>query len=235
MKPKLRDWGGKVRESIEGFGLCSPTGRRPVDGHARYPFAAKPMEVELKRMKLWWPEAIKTVTFLEAGKEIHRPSEDESSLLRKDGFQLLPDTEAAAKVPGLQPLFLLALSQTARCQGDPDWEIPDSVKDSFAKGVPIGLQERRPRAPSASRRQINPIKVDESELEVDLGNHSSSEKVGATLKQGFVDDSKLGMMHETTRAQAKKEFKGRLRMAALGASEKSDVSCRIPFDATRGV
>ncbi|CAE8582973.1 unnamed protein product [Polarella glacialis] len=65
-----------------------------------------------------------------------------------------------------------------------------------------------------------------------MGNYSPA---WATLKRGFVEECKLGMRYETTMAQAKKEFKGRLRVAALGAIEKPDDSFRILSDGALGV
>ncbi|CAE8640253.1 unnamed protein product [Polarella glacialis] len=233
--PVQVDWGGRVRELTDGFGLCSPTRWRPKDRHVRSAFTEQLRDTVLKHVNKWWPETTKTVMFLAVGKEIHKPSEEELGLLREDWFRLLPDPEMASKLPAFQPFFLHAMAQTADLQGDPDWRVLDRVKDSYAEGVPVGFQEKMPRVPAVFRRKIRWRKVNEACLNTDMDNYSSAALAGDALRKSFVEESKLGMMFETTLTLAKEQFKDSLRIAALGAIEKSDDSFGILFDGTHGV
>ncbi|CAE8607179.1 unnamed protein product, partial [Polarella glacialis] len=220
--PVQVDWGGKVRELCDGFGLCSPTRWHPKDRHARTPFTERLRETVLKHVNKWWPDAVKTVMHLAVGKEIHRPSGEEMGCLREDWFRLLPDPEMASKLPEYQPFFLHAMAQTADLQGDPDWRVLDRVKDSYAEGSTCGVPTK------------NSL-VNESNFNAEMDNYSSAALAGDALRKNFTEEGKLGMMYETTLTLAKKQFKDRLRIAALGAIENSDDSFRILFDGTHGV
>ena len=69
-----------------------------------------------------------------------------------------------------------------------------------------------------------------------MDNYKSAAVLGDVLQEQFEAESALGMMFETTLAQAQKDYPGdRLRVAANGAIEKSDSSWRIIHDGTHGV
>ena len=84
--------------------------------------------------------------------------------LREKWFALLPDSGKGRRVPGGQPFWLFALSQSLRLMGDPDGDIIDnSPGSSFPEGVHLGHLEALGPTPQVYRPREKEPFCDESE------------------------------------------------------------------------
>jgi hypothetical protein len=120
--------------------------------------------------------------------------------------------------------------------GDPDWKGLTEDEDSYATGVPVGLDGQLPRTPAVFRRKTLWRKVDESEGYWDVANFTSAAEAGGKREELFRKDESQGRRFPTSLAGAKPLYPvGRLRIAAQGAVQKPDGSFRPLDDAMHGV
>ena len=119
--------------------------------------------------------------------------------------------------------------------GDPDCRILCSAKDSFASGVPVGT-EGLPRTPAVYERKTKWRKTDDSTFNPDRTNYQTAIGLEDILDKQFEEEAALGMCYKTSDKLAREQFPGTdLRIASIGAIEKSDESFRIIHDGTHGV
>ena len=133
-------WDGRRSEFSDGFGLCSLGRWRPFKRGLEMSaeatsFCKSLSDVIDKHMGIMFKDPQKMVISLALGKIKAQPFSDQQvANLRKDWFNLLPDTNQAAVVPVHQPFLLHAMSQTLRCMEDPDWRVLSETVDSYASG-----------------------------------------------------------------------------------------------------
>jgi len=140
------------------------------------------------------------------------------------------------QVTPFQPFYLYLASELAKCMGDPDWRVLTEGQWSYAKGVPVGVGIRMPRAPAVFERKQAWRNLDETAYEPDSQNYKSAEAALPDLIRQMEEEAPLGMCYECTEEQARKDYPGdALRIAAIGAIEKGDSTFRIIHDGTHGV
>jgi len=140
------------------------------------------------------------------------------------------------QVTPFQPFYLHLVSELAKCMGDPDWRVITEGRWSYAKGVPVGVGIRMPRAPAVFERKQAWRNLDETAYEPDSQNYKSAEAALPDLIRQMEEEAPLGMCYECTEGQARKDYPGdALRIAAIGAIEKGDSTFRIIHDGTHGV
>jgi hypothetical protein len=145
-------------------------------------------------------------------------SEQALQTLRDSWFKLLPNQEAARIKTEFQPFWCSAVPQTLRCLGDPDWKIWDDPEggDSFAKGVPIGIESTLARTPTVFPKKTKWRKYDDSNRELFMENYRSAVGAGEALRKQFLEEEKEGLMFRMKLSEAKERFPN-LRVAAQGA------------------
>ncbi|CAK9024428.1 Fucoxanthin-chlorophyll a-c binding protein C, partial [Durusdinium trenchii] len=196
--PMVAEWDNKSHEFIDGFGLCSPTRWHPLARGER-------------RTQVMRDLATKTFELLEAFvvKHIRNPRQDafklvtgklESSpfpqsdlqVLRVAWAQLLPDPKDALVVEPGQPFSLRAISQWLKVFEDPDVSWLVDERDSFASGVPIGVDEPLPRSPQVFGPKVRHRKLDESEFNPLAFNYPSGQLSCKELEEKFREEESLG-------------------------------------------
>eukprot|EP00435_Cladocopium_sp_Y103_P034690 s2139_g9.t1 len=104
--------------------------------------------------------------------------------------------QTATKRAEGQP-FLWDLMAQTKIQGDPDYEILVSHKDSFASGVPVGYEEPIPPAPEVFRLRTKQSNLDSSEYIEEVRNYKSAVENKEGLETKFREDESKGMMFPT--------------------------------------
>ena len=93
-----------------------------------------------------------------------------------------------------------------------------------------------PRTPAVYERKKKWRKIDHTEFTPEMSNYKSAEGLEEILEAQFEEEAALGMCYRCNDRQAKEQFPGdALRIAAIGAIEKSDDTFRIIHDGTHGV
>eukprot|EP00435_Cladocopium_sp_Y103_P024615 s4687_g6.t1 len=241
-RPMMVEWSGEEREIIDGFGLCSPNRWEPAsrcfgdDPHSR-DLNFKVHEL-LKSFVHEQLGDLRTMAFkLATGKLEGSPFDKDSiDAVRKRWAALLPMPANATKRAEGQPFLLDMMAQTLKIQGDPDYEILVSHKDSFASGVPVGYGEPIPPAPEVFRLRTKQSNLDSSEYMEEARNYKSAVENKEGLEAKFREDESKGMMFPTTMGVLKEKYPGQpILVAAMGAIKKPDGSVRPIHDGTHFV
>ena len=137
-------------------------------------------------------------------------------------------------VPG-QPFYLAAVEELLRLAGDPDFAAFYTGKDSFAKGVRLGVDVDLPRVPAVFTAKTRWRVYDEEDANTGLReNYVSARDHADEVQAQFEKEAALGAMYETSVEQARADL-GELSLASLGAIEKKDGSYRVLHDGTHGL
>ena len=235
-------WDGKQKPFTDGLGLCSPCRWHPSNRGGsltseQSTFIKALADIIKKHVRRIFPKPALTVMSLAVGKIQTQPcTEEDLNKLREEWFALLPQVSGLRTQPQFQPFYLVALAQSLKAMGDPDWKILAYTSDSYSTGVPVGVNHKMPRVPAVFDRKTKLRVFDESETMFDMLNYKSAEVIADTLETQFAEEEKLGFMYPTSLALAQQQFPGdTLRIAAQGAVQKPDGSWRALHDATHGV
>ena len=254
-RPKLRPagrgppltarWGGKVRELHDGAGLCSPGRWKPKD-------RIVPEWKGLQTLRDRWlslisthiPDVPRAIATMACAKATASPFPAEmidearkiwSEVLKSEGEEANANRDLLVVVES-QPFLLTALAATLKEISDPDHRIFDGAKESYTVGVPIGYNRPLPRTPAVFERKTRWRSYEDGEANHSMTNYTTVKGHEDELEAQFVSEASLGMMVEVSLAEAKALYPdGRLRIAGLGAIEKSDSSFRVLHDGTHGV
>ena len=129
-------------------------------------------------------------------------------------------------VPG-QPFYLAAVEELLRLAGDPDFAAFYTGKDSFAKGVRLGVDVDLPRVPAVFTAKTSWRVYDEENANAgSRENYVSARDHADEVQAQFEREAALGAMYETL---------GEPSLASLGAIEKKDGSYRVVDDGTPGL
>ena len=129
-------------------------------------------------------------------------------------------------MPG-QPFYLAAVEELLRLAGDPDFAAFYTGKDSFAKGVRLGVDVDLPRVPAVFTAKTSWRVYDEENANAgSRENYVSARDHADEVQAQFEREAALGAMYETL---------GEPSLASLGAIEKKDGSYRVVDDGTPGL
>ncbi|CAE7363410.1 unnamed protein product, partial [Symbiodinium sp. CCMP2456] len=230
------------RELVDGFGLCSPGRWRPLARDARassseWEHAEKLRGVLLEAVRTTIKDPRATAYALATGRMQASPfSREVVQRVRTQLANLLPDPEAALRMPPGQPFMLHLLSQSLEVLGDPDFKILDHGTESFAEGVPLGWDKPIPRTPQVFSQRTTFRKLDESEYDPSMLNYRSAELNAEQLEAKFREDESAGLMLCTTEAEAKRTYgEDAVLIAAMGAVTKANGDVRPLHDGTHGI
>ena len=235
-------WAGKRRELHDGAGLCSP-GRWPPGRRAEPGRLARRLREGLLKILLAHIRDPHRVVYALACSHFKASpfTDDLLGEARAFWFRVLAEeggvpVEELELMPEYQPFYLRALAETLRIFGDPDWRVFWESKESFAKGVPVGVDVRLPRTPAVFERKRRWRRYDDSEPVLEKENYKSILGNEAQIRAQFEEEKALGMMFDVPDRTAHEQYPGdRLRVAAQGALEKGDNSFRVIHDGTHGV
>ncbi|CAK9061235.1 unnamed protein product [Durusdinium trenchii] len=146
--------------------------------------------------------------------------------LRTRWVGLLPDPAEAAKGTG----------SVVGGFEDPDrlWLV--DAEDSFATGVPLGVDDPLPRSPQVFPEKTKHRKLDDSDFNPIAFNYSSGQLFSVELEAKFREEEQLERMYPTRLSVLKEEFgEERVRVAAMAAIVKPDGSVRPLHDGTHSV
>jgi hypothetical protein len=156
--------------------------------------------------------------------------------LRERWAQLLLSPASALELTEGQPFFLHLLAQTLEVMEDPDYQVLVQDKESFATGVPVGLDEPLPRVPAVFPPKEKHRKLDDSDYIPFSENYKSAELVAEELENKFREEERLGRMYPTTLAALKAKHPDReVLVASMGAIQKPNGDIRPIHDATHHV
>ncbi|CAE7391700.1 unnamed protein product, partial [Symbiodinium sp. CCMP2456] len=216
------------RELVDGFGLCSPGRWRPLARDARassseWEHAEKLRGVLLEEVRTTIKDPRAAAYALATGRMKASPfGQEVVQRVRTKLANLLPDPEAALRMPPGQPFMLHLLSQSLEVLGDPDFRILDHGTESFAEGV------------FSQRTTFR--KLDESEYDPSMLNYRSAELNAEQLEAKFREDESAGLMLCTTEAEAKRTYgEDAVLIAAMGAVTKANGDVRPLHDGTHGI
>eukprot|EP00435_Cladocopium_sp_Y103_P027253 s3393_g6.t1 len=241
-QPIRVEWDGRAREFVDGFGLCSPTRWPPKARGARRSEAMRALAISTLQLLLETVAEcvgdVRTAAFkLVTGKIESSPFKAEAlSRLRSRWAQLLSDPEDALVVDSGQPFYLRGLAQWLTVFNDPDVGALVDAEDSFATGVPIGVDAPLPRTPQVYPEKVKHRKLDDSEFNPIATNYQSAQLSSAELEAKFREEEALGRMFPTRLSVLNQEFgEERVRVAAMAAIVKPDGSVRPLHDGTHSV
>ena len=197
-KPLVVEWGGRAKPFVDGFGLCSANRWRPEDRGAYLSMEAQQMGRKLKELLQEFvvsqigdlrKEAFHLALWRLQGSPF---SERALQQLRERWAQLLLSPASALELTEGQPFFLHLLAQTLEVMEDPDYQVLVQDKESFATGVPVGLDEPLPRVPAVFPPKEKHRKLDESDYIPFSENYKSAELVAEELENKFREEERLG-------------------------------------------
>ena len=116
--------------------------------------------------------------------------------------------------------------------GDPDTAILVDCNDSFATGVPVGVEEPLPRTPMVFPPKERHRKLDESEFNPIAENYASAQISKEELETKFREEESLGRMFPSKLSVLQAEYGDRLRVASVAAITKPDGGIRPLHDGT---
>ena len=150
---------------------------------------------------------------------------------------LLDDPKDAMVIDEGQPFLLRGLAQWLLVFRDPDVQsLVD--EDSFATGVPLGVDAPLPRSPQIYPAKTKHRKLDESEFNPIASNYPSAQVSSVELEAKFKEEEEeaLGHMFPSRLSVLKQEIdEGRLRVISMAAIVKPDGSVRPRHDGTHSV
>ena len=188
-KPLVVEWGGRSKPFVDGFGLCSANRWRPEDRGAYLSMEAQQMGRKLKELLQEFVvsqigDLRKEAFHLALGRLQGSPfSESALQKLRERWAQLLPSPSSAMELTEGQPFFLHLLAQTLEVMEDPDYQVLVQDRESFATGVPVGLDEPLPRVPAVFPPKEKHRKLDDSDYIPFSENYKSAELVAEELEK----------------------------------------------------
>ncbi len=148
---------------------------------------------------------------------------------------LLGVTDSALEVPQGQPFHLHLVSRVLKVVGDPDTAILVDGNDTFATGVPIGVDEPLPRTPMVFPPQERHRKLDESDFNPIAENYASAQLSKEELEAKFREEESLGRMVPSKLSVLHSEYGDRLRVASMGAITKPDGGIRPLHDGAHSI
>ena len=226
---------GELRSIHDGAGLCSP-GRWPVDRRtaprteegrelARWCFKAfedcVELEGEEKAKRLFWQTAAGKTGGSPFGGEIYGFRERLDLWLRERGER--PDRRPSDRDTEINFRRLRAV---ARVLEDEDAEFLEEVA---AKGVPLGVDEDMPRNPKVYEEKVKwTVEQTEDDFQDTLAdNYESAEENSVDIARQVREEVENGTILRLSEEEARRRFKGRLAVAALGAVPKELGTTRV--------
>eukprot|EP00435_Cladocopium_sp_Y103_P003553 s890_g1.t1 len=129
-----------------------------------------------------------------------------------------------------------ALDTTRGIVQDPDVEALVDNEDSFATGVPLGVEAPLPRSPQVYPEKVKHRKLDGSDFNPVADNYQSAQLSSADLEKKFLEEELLGRMYPSRLSVLKEEFgEERIRVASMAAIIKPDGTVRLLHDSTHSV
>ena len=134
--------------------------------------------------------------------------------LRKNWSELLSDPADALVVDDGQPFLLRGLAQWLHVFEDPDARSLVDIEDSFATGVPLGVDAPLPRTPQVYPEKVKHRKLDDSEFNPIASNYASAQVSSSELEAKFREEEAVGRMFPTRLSAVRDEFgEDRIRVA----------------------
>ena len=232
--------GGRYKPFADGAGLCSPGNWAPEQRREQHSWLRREwLLMSMKQLLHKQMNVKKIVCELAAGRWSESPF---NPALLEAGRALLAqslvnhlESEPLRKQPE-HSMYLRPIGLVLREAGDPDWRVYETGKRNFNDGVPIGHREPLPRTPSVYRRKVQWRAYDDDKVHWNtVGNYGDTDKRSTVIEAQFVEERRLGMMHDMPLAEAQAKYGDRLRIASLGSIAKSDDSIRVLHDGTHGV
>eukprot|EP00435_Cladocopium_sp_Y103_P032400 s670_g8.t1 len=230
--PMKVEWDGRSKDFTDGFGLCSPTRWYPTARGLRRSDEMKKLALDTYNLLMatvrecipdFRGAAFKFVT----GKFESSPFSAEALMeLRGRWASFLPDFTDALVVDDGQPFLLRGLAQWLRVFHDPDVDSLVDVEDSFASGVPLGVDSPLPRTPQVYPEKVKHRKLDESDFNPVADNYQSAQWSSAELEKKFREEEALVRMFPSRLTVLKGEFGDRFRVASMAAIVKPDGTVR---------
>lgn len=230
---------GKRREFVDGGGLCSP-GRWAPAQRQQSPPVAEDCFAALHRILHLHCSPRDVLIQLACQKHSGSPFPDDLlSEARAEVCKILKNHGARlplGAVPERQPFHLALVEDFLRLCGDPDYAAFYTASESFAKGVRIGVDADLPRTPEVFGPKVK-WRDYEGEKDPDpvmRSNYPTAAQHADILERQFEDEAKLGAMVKMPLDEAKQRYGSKLRVASLGAIQKTDDTFRVIHDATHG-
>lgn len=228
-KPMRCFYKGKHRTVHDGGGLCSP-GRWPVD--KRKPLESGPgqaLAAEIKANFLGWllaegEDRVKKIFWQMAGgnhpsspfgKVMESTKKAVDACLRRLGLD--PDRRGSDRDSEVAFRRLRAIMAEVCEDEDFVW-----LEGLAAEGVPLGVDEELPRVEKVFelKEKWNLDFVDEALQDAVSDNYKSAEESAEDIERQVMEEVDRGSMLMMDEELVKKEFAGRLAIAALGAVPK---------------
>ena len=186
-QPIKVEWGGEVRELIDGFGLPSPNRWKPASRGGR-------LSVEARTLMDGFREDLRAFVDTNIG-DVRKKSfelalgrlkgspfpQEQLEGLRTKWASRLRDPEVAMFRSENQPFFLEMMSQALQVVGDPDWGSLCGDGDNFTNGVPVGYKVALKRTELVFAPKLKHRALDESSFKDEAGNYKSDPHVGHGL------------------------------------------------------
>ena len=220
----------------DGAGLCSQGNKRPAFR-------------DISTMSSLWEEFLKLTSEKELRNDLYRLAlgkcegppfrEGVVDAARRAWLTRLSQAsgmtvEDLSVVAPRQPFWLVALGEHLKIIGDPDAGAFGGGPGTFRTGVELGLQGM-PRVPEVFDAKEKWRRYDPIPWPTDKGNYTSAVDNAMAVQRQFRKEEALGAMVEVEEEEARRNYGGELRVAALAALEKSDHSFRVVHDATHNV
>ncbi|CAE7836264.1 unnamed protein product [Symbiodinium sp. CCMP2592] len=214
------DFAGSFDEFVDGFGRCSPGRWKPcnpgtVMSAEALDFAQRLNQAVCRGVCSRFGE----VDFSSGDGALERSAVDQGRLeeLGEDWFNM-------------------AIAQTLRILGDPDYRIIEEGKFCFVNGVEVGHTAPLGPVPQVFRFRRKDQKYDESIWQPLMQNYRDGAEVEKALEEAFTKEEAEGRMFPLSLAEAKARFPGPApRIAAQAVIPKPDHEFRVVHDGTHGV
>jgi hypothetical protein len=103
------------------------------------------------------------------------------------------------------------------------------------QGVTLGVKEKMPRVPAVFEKRTKWRPYEAVDVPMDMDNYKTARDHAQEIEAQFEVERDLGAMIEVEEAVAREEYGDDLKVAALGALEKTDKSFRVVHDGTHKV
>ena len=122
-----------------------------------------------------------------------------------------------------KPFLLRGLAQWLAIFDDPDSRCLVDAEDSFATGVPLGVDKPLPRSPQVFPEKVKHRKLDESEYNSVATNYTSGQLSSGELEKKFREEEDLGRRCPSSLPVLQQEYGAdRVRVASMAAIVKPD-------------
>ena len=240
-QPISVEWDAKTRFFIDGFGLCSPTRWQPWNRGLGRTTEARALLTSIysslfRKVVSSIDDARRTCFELVLGRLKSSPfSAELVGRCREAIAASLGLTGVALEVPEGQPFHLHLVSRVLKAVGDPDASVLVDGENTFAAGVPVGVDEPLPRTPMVFPPKEKHRKLDESDFNPIAENYSSAQLSKTELEAKFREEEALRRMFPSKLSVLKAEYGDRLRVASMAAITKPDGGIRPLHDGTHSV